>query len=245
MRVGSLFSGIGGIELGLERAGSFETVWFVEWDPYAQQVLKNHWPDAAVYGDITTIDWSAMSPVDVLTGGFPCQDASIANAHGEGIKGARTGLWKHYLEGIRILRPKFVVAENVPNLLNRGFEEVIEDLAKIGYVAEWDTLRYVVIIERDGETLFMERERLVTIAYAVSELVERICEERSEIPIKESLTLAEELLVRREYSLPEPCLHGVGTRVPNRSHRIRCLGNAVSPRMSEAIGAAIKRSMRK
>jgi DNA (cytosine-5)-methyltransferase 1 len=243
MNVGSLFSGIGGIELGLERAGGFKTAWFVEWDPYAQQVLKKHWPSANVYGDISKIDWSTMPPVDVLTGGFPCQDASIANASGEGIKGARTGLWKHYLEGIRVLRPKFVIAENVPNLINRGFEEVIEDLAKIGYVAEWDTLRYVIIIERDGETLFMERERLVTIAYPVSELVEGICEKRSDVAIKESLTLAKELLVRREYSLPEPCLHGVGTRIPNRTHRIRCVGNAVSPRMSEAIATAIKRSV--
>jgi len=240
MRVGSLFSGIGGIELGLERAGGFETAWFVEWDAYAQAVLRKHWPAVPVYGDVRSIDWATVEPVDVLTGGFPCQDASIANPHGEGISGQRTGLWKHYLEAVRILRPKFVIAENVPNLLNRGFEEVVSDLASVGYDAEWDTLRYLVLVEAEGKRFFMERERLVTIAYPMRQLVEGIREEQPDFTIKEPSQMAGELLERREHELPQSPLYGVGDGVYCRVDRTRCVGNAVSPRMSEAIGKAIK-----
>jgi len=138
---GSLFAGIGGIDLGLERAG-WTGRWQVEWDPFCQHVLAHHWPDVPRYGDITTVDWSAVEPVDLIAGGFPCQPVSIA--------GKQAGqdddrwLWPEFVRAIRALRPRFVLVENVRNLLavNDGgpFGEVLGDLAALGYDAEWDCI---------------------------------------------------------------------------------------------------------
>lgn len=94
--VGSLFSGIGGIELGFERAG-FHTKWFVEYDPYAQEILRKRFPKAKIYGDITKIDFRDVPKVEILTGGFPCQDISNAGKRA-GIEGSRSSLWKYYCE---------------------------------------------------------------------------------------------------------------------------------------------------
>jgi DNA (cytosine-5)-methyltransferase 1 len=135
MRVGSLFSGCGGFELGLERAG-FETAWFVENEPHAQAVLKKNWPTTPIYGDITELDFTAVPPIDILTGGFPCQDISNAGKRA-GITGSRSGLWKYYLQAIRVLQPRLVLAENVSALIDRGLDVVLADLAEIGYDAEW------------------------------------------------------------------------------------------------------------
>ena len=140
MRVGSLFSGIGGIELGLERAGGFETVWFCEIEQYASAVLKKNYPAIRNLGDITLVDWRGVERVDVLTGGFPCQDISIAGKK-RGITGERSGLWKEYVRAIRHLRPRFIIVENVARLLRSGIWVVLEDLAKEGYDAEWQVLR--------------------------------------------------------------------------------------------------------
>jgi DNA (cytosine-5)-methyltransferase 1 len=136
LNVGSLFSGIGGIELGLERAGDFNTLWFIENDKHAQTILKKHWPTAIIYDDITTIDFKSIPRIDILTGGFPCQDISNAGKRA-GITGSRSSLWKHYLRAIRILRPKYIIAENVAALINRGLDTVLADLASVGYDAEW------------------------------------------------------------------------------------------------------------
>jgi DNA (cytosine-5)-methyltransferase 1 len=133
MRVGSLFAGIGGFDLAARWMG-WQTAWVSEIDPYASAVLKKHWPDAPNLGDITTI--TNPPPVDVLVGGFPCQDISLAGK-GEGIGGARSGLWKHYARLIEEIRPRYVVAENVSALRSRGLEVVLGDLAEIGYDAEW------------------------------------------------------------------------------------------------------------
>jgi len=144
VRVGSLFSGIGGIELGLERAGGYETAWFVENDKHAQAILRKHWPNAIVYDDVTTIDFSTVPKVDVLTGGFPCQDISIAGKRA-GITGSRSSLWKYYLEAIRVLRPKYVIAENVSALISNGLDTVLADADTID--VEYDQKGYVVGIE--------------------------------------------------------------------------------------------------
>jgi len=135
MNVGSLFSGIGGIELGFEREG-FKTEWFVENTPYCKAILAKRFPNAKIYDDITQLDFASLPKVDVLTGGFPCQDISNAGKRA-GIQGSRSGLWKYFAKSIRILRPKIVFVENVSALLNRGLDTVLADLAKIGYDAEW------------------------------------------------------------------------------------------------------------
>lgn len=136
MRVGSLFAGIGGFDLGLERAG-FEIAWQVEINPDGQRILTKHWPHVPRFGDICAIDWSIVPRIDVLCGGFPCQDLSYAGKRA-GIDGERSGLWSEYVRAIRALRPKYVIVENVPGLLTNAYlGRVLRDLAQSGYDAEW------------------------------------------------------------------------------------------------------------
>jgi DNA (cytosine-5)-methyltransferase 1 len=136
VNVGSLFSGIGGIDLGLERAG-MRVVWQVECDPYARAVLRKHWPDAVIYDDVRAVGAANLAPVDLICGGFPCQDISNAGKR-VGIDGERSGLWSEYARIVRELRPRYVLVENVAALLARGLERVVGDLAACGYDAEWD-----------------------------------------------------------------------------------------------------------
>ena len=135
MRIGSLFSGIGGIELGFEKQG-FKTLWFIENDLYAREIIRKRFPKADIYDDVTQIDFKTIPKIDILTGGFPCQDISNAGKRA-GIEGRRSSLWKYYLEAIRILRPRYALIENVSALLNRGFDVILADLAEVGYDAEW------------------------------------------------------------------------------------------------------------
>jgi DNA (cytosine-5)-methyltransferase 1 len=136
VKVGGLFSGIGGIELGLERAG-MQIVWHCEADEFCQHVLAERWPGHPVYPDVRELRAVDVEPVDVLCGGFPCQDISQAG-RGAGIDGARSGLWSEYARLVGELRPRYVVVENVAALLARGLERVLGDLAALGYDAEWD-----------------------------------------------------------------------------------------------------------
>lgn len=139
LRVLSLFSGIGGIDLGLERAG-FTIVAHSEIDQYASRVLAKHWPGVPNVGDITKADWSDwVGHVDVIAGGFPCQDISLAGK-GAGIEGSRSGLWSEYARVVRVLRPRYVIVENVAALLSRGLDRVLGDLASLGYDAWWDCI---------------------------------------------------------------------------------------------------------
>lgn len=139
LRVLDLFSGIGGFSLGLERAG-MKTVAFCEIDPYCRAVLRKHWPDVPCYDDIRSLTAGRLAAdgiaVDVICGGFPCQDISCAGA-GAGIEGERSGLWREYSRLIGELRPRFVIVENVSALLGRGMGAVLGDLAALGFDAEW------------------------------------------------------------------------------------------------------------
>ncbi|WP_414682049.1 DNA (cytosine-5-)-methyltransferase [Longimicrobium sp.] len=126
------------MDLGLERAG-MRVVWQSEIDPYAVRVLAKHWPGVPNHGDITQIDFTAVESVDVLCGGFPCQDISLAGA-GAGMVGTRSGLWKNYAAAIRTVRPRYVLVENVAALVVRGLGTVLGDLAALGYDAEWDVI---------------------------------------------------------------------------------------------------------
>jgi DNA (cytosine-5)-methyltransferase 1 len=136
MNVLDLFSGIGGFSLGLERAG-MRTVAFCEIDPYCRRVLAKHWPDVPVYDDVRTLTAERLAAdVDVIAGGFPCQDISTAGK-GAGITGERSGLWKEYARIIGEVRPRYVIVENVAALLSRGLGDVLGDLSTLGYDAEW------------------------------------------------------------------------------------------------------------
>ena len=147
MKVLDLFAGIGGFSLGLEKAG-METVAFCEIDEYAQKVLKKNWPGVPIYEDVRQITANRLVSdgigVDVITGGFPCQDISVAGNQ-VGIEGERSGLWTECARLLGDIRPKYAIFENVPNLLNGGdgnwFKRVLWDISKIGYDAEWHCIR--------------------------------------------------------------------------------------------------------
>lgn len=135
---GSLFAGIGGIDLGLERAG-WTGRWQVEYEPFCQRVLAKHWPDVPRYGDIHDVDWSTVEPVDLIAGGFPCQPWSTAGKR-QGLADDRW-LWPEFARAIRELRPRYVLVENVPGLLvGGGADAVLGDLAELGYDAEWESI---------------------------------------------------------------------------------------------------------
>jgi DNA (cytosine-5)-methyltransferase 1 len=138
LTMGSLFSGIGGLDLGLERAfkGQLQTAWQVEKESFCRSVLERHWSNAKRYDDVRTVGAHNLEPVDILCGGFPCQDISIAGK-GEGINGKRSGLWWEFHRIINELRPSVVVMENVPAITIRGLSAVVGSLAQIGYDCQW------------------------------------------------------------------------------------------------------------
>jgi DNA (cytosine-5)-methyltransferase 1 len=147
LKVLDLFSGIGGFSLGLERTDGFETVAFCEIEEYPRKVLAKHWPDVPIYEDVRNVNAKQLLAdgitVDVVTGGFPCQDLSTAGKQA-GIEAERSGLWSELCRIIGEVQPKYAIVENVANLLSgpseqRGgwFGRVLGDLASIGYDAEW------------------------------------------------------------------------------------------------------------
>lgn len=230
MRVGSLFSGIGGIELGLERAGGFETTWFVECEPFCQAVLQEHWPKAQVYGDITKIDWTTVEPIDILTGGFPCQPHSLTGKR-KASEDERD-LWPEFVRAIRHLKPKWIVAENVKGLLSseegRFFGRVLSDLADLGYHAEWQVIPAASV----GASHL--RERVVLVSYT-DEI--RLQGRKHDWTFFRPQTLPQ-TQVRWELSSPHVCRTIDG--IPDRTHRLKCLGNAVVPAVAEVIAQRIK-----
>jgi DNA (cytosine-5)-methyltransferase 1 len=139
LRFLSLFAGIGGIDLGLERAG-MRCVAQVEIDPFCRAVLAKHWPDVPRFEDVRTVTAADfVEPIDVIAGGFPCQDISRAG-NGIGIDGDRSGLWSEFYRLIREIRPVYVLVENVAALLERGLGRVLGELAAVGFDAEWSVL---------------------------------------------------------------------------------------------------------
>lgn len=177
LKILDLFSGIGGFSLGLEKTGGFETVAFCEIDSYCQQVLKKHWPETPVLKDVTKVSYLGESiceqgydwysgPVDVICGGFPCQDISVAGKKkgliDEEGKKTRSGLWFEFKRLINQIKPKYVIIENVANLRSNGLATVIKDLWEIGYVGEWH------IISARAVGACHLRERIWIIAYPYS-----------------------------------------------------------------------------
>jgi site-specific DNA-cytosine methylase len=132
LSIGSLFAGIGGLELGLEQAGVGHTVWQVEKDPKCRAVLAKHWPNAERYDDVCTVGRGTLRPVDLICGGFPCQDISSAGKRA-GLSGARSGLWFEYRRVVDELRPSWVVVENVASGASKWVDVVRESLEQFGY----------------------------------------------------------------------------------------------------------------
>lgn len=143
LTVGSLFAGIGGFDLGLERAGC-RTLWQVELEPFRRAILARWFPDAVRHADVRGVGAHNLAAVDIICGGFPCQDISQAG-RGAGIAGARSGLWFQFARIIGELRPRYVLVENVPAIRRRGLGVVLGDLAALGYDAEWNCIPAVAV----------------------------------------------------------------------------------------------------
>lgn len=158
LTVGSLFSGVGLCDLGLSWAG-MRHVFFCEIDPYCRSVLTKHWPTIPIHTDIRMLKGSNLPHVDVLCGGFPCQDVS-QGGNRAGIKeGTRSGLWYEYVRLIEEIQPRYVIIENVRGLLSCGIEIVLQSLAAIGYDAEWE------VLPADALGAPHRRERVFIVAY--------------------------------------------------------------------------------
>ena len=161
LTVGSLFSGIGGLDLGLERAG-MEVIWQSEIDPYSCRVLKKHWPEVVNHGNIKEINWGDVVRPDIICGGYPCQPFSTA--------GKRNGtddprhLWPWVREAISELRPKYAILENVRGHVSLGLNVVLGEMASIGYDAEWQ------IVSAASVGAPHRRDRVIIVAYPSEQL---------------------------------------------------------------------------
>lgn len=230
MNVGSLFSGIGGLDLGLERAGH-RVIWQAETDPYASTVLARHWPDVPNLGDVAAIDWSRVERPDLICGGFPCQPVSEA-----GLRRGRDDvrwLWPEFARCLRQVRPDYALMENVPGLLTAGLGDVLGDLAEIGFDAVWDCLPAAAY----GAHFIGDR---VFILASSTPSGCRGWEGRWPYPLGAHPWGRDELegLVRLavESGVPAGSLGRVSDGVPRRVDRLRCLGNAVLPQQAEYLG---------
>ncbi|MGI5215117.1 DNA cytosine methyltransferase [Plantactinospora sp. CA-290183] len=139
-RIGSLCTGYGGLDLAVEMVLGGQLAWYAETDRHACLVLAHRWPGVANLGDLRTVDWTQVAPVDILTAGFPCQDISNAGKR-VGITGEHSSLWRNVAEAVRHLRPPILFVENVAALLRRGLDVVQADLAALGYDTSWTCIR--------------------------------------------------------------------------------------------------------
>jgi DNA (cytosine-5)-methyltransferase 1 len=226
MRIGSLFAGIGGLELGLERSiPGAHTVWQVEQNPYAQRVLAKHWPEARRYDDVKEVGSHNLAPVELLAGGFPCQDISTAGKQA-GIDGERSGLWSEFARLIGELQPQFVVVENVAALLAGGMGRVLGDLAACGYDAIWDCIPAAAVGAHH------QRDRIFIVAYANGT---RFFKQWWPVAVQAEQSTSQ---CRSRWE-PEPSVGRVANGVPHRVDRLRGLGNAVVPQVAEVVGRVV------
>jgi DNA (cytosine-5)-methyltransferase 1 len=281
MKVLDLFSGIGGFALGLEAAG-FETAAFCEIDPYAQKVLKKNWPGVPIYDDVRRITADRLVSdgigVDVITGGFPCQDISVAGNQ-KGIDAERSGLWSECSRLLGDIRPRYAIFENVTNLLTGDggdwFKRVLWDISSVGYDAEWHCIPASAI------GAYHHRDRVWIVAYpngddrrgGDSSKSQRrnawlepwgSCEGQLDTETDKNMADSDSergcsrdskrqdagdagkspILTRDDIRRvgpwdAEPNVGRVANGVPARTHRLRCLGNAVVPQIPELIGRQI------
>ena len=250
MTVGSLFSGIGGLDLGLERAG-FEVKWQIENNPFCQRVLAKHWPDVKRYGDIATVTGDELTPVDMICGGFPCQPVSVAGQR-QGVNDDKgRWLWPEFRRIVELVRPRLVFVENVPGLLaaNRGhaFGDILGDLAESGYDAEWQMLRASDL----GAPHIRERIFIIGTNQDVAD-TKRDTEGRTHgstrgggdqgregACLSEGDTMGRHASDSSRFWSVEPDVGRVAHGVPKRVDRLRGLGNAVVPQCAEYIGRII------
>jgi len=238
-----LFAGIGGFSLGFERTG-MECVGHVEIDKYAQKVLKKHWPDVPLYPDVTKIKGDEFGKIDLLCGGFPCQDVSIAG-NKEGINAPRTGLYYEIIRVATVCRPRWIVLENVANLLTSAewMGVVFGELAKIGYNVEWEVIRAYSF------GFPHTRPRIFIVAYTdkiTNRLVQRQGDNREQGNRQKRSVLGRNIAkrnIKRDWFKIVRRICGVNNGVPPKVDqnklRLECLGNALIPQIAEFIGNKI------
>jgi DNA (cytosine-5)-methyltransferase 1 len=260
LTVGSLFSGIGGLDLGLERAG-MKVIWQSEIDPYACRVLSKHWPEVPNHGDIKAINWGNVVQPDVICGGYPCQPFSTAGKR-RGEEDPRH-LWPWVRTAISELRPRYAILENVRGHLSMGGLTVIGELASIGYDAEWR------IVSAASVGANHRRDRVIIVAYPnsaprqqqqkrqIQEFNFRGCSAgqrnmaytniiglQTARPEQQAAVFARSNCNRNGFLgegpwKAEPDVGRVANGIPNRVDRLRGLGNAVVPQVAEVIGRLV------
>jgi DNA (cytosine-5)-methyltransferase 1 len=253
--IGNLFSGIGGMSLAARWMG-WDTTFHAEVEPYASAVLAKNFPGVPNLGDVKQIDGTTMAPVDILTGGFPCQDISLAG-RGAGITGERSGLWKEYARLIGELRPRYVLAENVCALRTRGLDVVLSDLGALGYDAEWHC------IPASAVGAPHQRDRIWILAYPSSPRRredpkstygdegsdEGGTEKEDHLPASDGEgnrggsvlgAMALGSNTGWQWWATEPAVDRVANGLPKRVDRLRVLGNTIVPQIPFQIFRAIQ-----
>lgn len=249
-----LFSGIGGFALGLERTGGFKTVAFCEIEEAPRKVLKKHWPNVPCFHDVRNLNAeklraNGIEKIDIITGGFPCQDISVAGEQ-KGISSeTRSGLWSEIVRLACELRPEFLLVENVTNLLSgpseqcgKWFGRILGDLAEIGYDAEWE------VIPAEAVGAPHPRSRIWIVAYPECTRWEGLIQDNLI-----SGSSKEAYPIPRDRGPDEWCQlasnrafirDGDGLPVKMERDRLKGLGNAVIPQIPELIGNAILNEIR-
>ena len=248
MKLGSLFTGIGGLDLGMERAGH-EVRWQVEIDASCRQILKRHWPEVARYDDVRELSSSTLEAVDIICGGFPCQPVSVSGKR-KGTSDPRW-LWPHFARLVGEIRPRYVIVENVSAVTSQGGGEVFADLATLGYDSEWHQLpagafgaphlrwRFFLVAYTSGPSTSLANST------SGSEWIDPIPLQPEGLQPKDLALDAEgrmagPLIDRWEeasgQSSPQPWVEGMDDGVSYRVDREKQLGNAVVPQVAELIG---------
>jgi DNA (cytosine-5)-methyltransferase 1 len=234
--VGSLFSGIGGLELGLTRTGRFQPAYFVEKDEYACKVLRKHYPVTAIEKDVVRFPYRPIKDwhCDVLSAGFPCQDISTSGPK-TGFSGKKSSLFFEVIRVARLLRPKGILLENVATMLDRGMDEVLWSLSEIGYDAEW----HVVSCESVGGS--HKRPRVFVLAYpsgarSKARISEEACGSKGYTGIPYDCCDQSSGWTGSSHWATEPNVGQLVDGFRDRACQLKALGNAVVPQCSEIIG---------
>jgi len=234
VRVLDLFSGIGGFSLGLESAG-METVAFCEQDKFCQKILAQHWPTLPIHSDITELSgYEYRGSVELVCGGFPCQPFSVAGKQ-RGAEDDRA-LWPEMLRVIREVAPRWVIGENVSGIIPMELDNVLSDLEGEGYTC------WTFVLPASSVDAPHRRDRVWIVAYAYRQRQQESGTPGNAIGEKtEGKREANEPFHgnQRCFWEPEPNVGRVANGVPNRSHRLKALGNAVVPPLVAEIGRIV------
>jgi DNA (cytosine-5)-methyltransferase 1 len=241
LNVLDLFSGIGGLALGLERAG-MHTAAFCEVEPYCREALRERFPTVPCYDDVRTLTADRLRrdgiTANAIAGGFPCQDISYAG-YGAGLAGERSGLWFEYARLVGELGPDVVIVENVSALLDRGMGDVLGTLSDLGYNAIWDTVSACAV----GHSHVRRRVFIVAYANRLDGWPRFRDSFAREYRALQTLDRFEGARARERARLANPsALYGGADGVPYGMERNRAIGNAVAPNVAETIGTAIMRA---